>query len=114
MQKGCMLKLMSIVQLLILAPVMDSAPATSEVPDLQQASLKGKVCDYSHVISPCINMIVNMICSCVRKLNYKHIRYIISTIDIVNEFKQDLCLTLASFNHPIILFILFCDNKVNC
>lgn len=63
MQKGCMLKLMSVVALLILAPAMDAAPITSEVPDLQQASLRGKVSDYSQIISSCINMIINMICS---------------------------------------------------
>ncbi|MCI4393588.1 hypothetical protein PGIGA_G00159180 [Pangasianodon gigas] len=41
MQKGCMLKLMSVVAMLILAPAVDAAPITSEVPDLQQASLRG-------------------------------------------------------------------------
>lgn len=43
MQKGYMWKLMSVVTLLILAPAMDAAPVTSEVPDLQKTSLRGKV-----------------------------------------------------------------------
>lgn len=58
MQKGRMLKLMSIVTLLILTPALDAAPITSEVPDLQQASLKGKGSDYSQIISSWNNLSV--------------------------------------------------------
>lgn len=43
MQKECMRKLMSVVALLILAPAMDAAPISSEVPDLHQPPLRGKV-----------------------------------------------------------------------
>ncbi|KAF7689693.1 urotensin II-related peptide isoform X2 [Silurus meridionalis] len=41
MQKGCMLKLMALVALLILAPALDAAPITSETTEHQQASLQG-------------------------------------------------------------------------
>lgn len=47
MQEECVLKLLSVVALLILAPAMDAAPITSEVSDLQQTSVKGKVSVYS-------------------------------------------------------------------
>lgn len=47
MQNGCMLKLLPVAALLVLAPAMDAAPISSEAPDLQKATLKGKVSDYT-------------------------------------------------------------------